>query len=511
MNTRKHLTIILALVLMGSLVLSACQPFFPTQGPTSADALYTAAAQTIVAQHTLAAGQTAVAQLTSMVGEQPTATSTAIPSVPTDTWTPPTATYAAPTAVWVPPTAVWVPPTQPWYPPTWTPRPQPTATPVPVRCDWAQYVNDITVPDGTTFLPGQTFTKIWRMRNIGSCTWNSSYTLVYVSGDRFHNTRAVPLPKVVKPGNVVDLAIEMTAPVTAGHYRSYWMITNQYGETFGIGERANKAFWVDINVSQPESPHNYDFALNMCTASWRSSAGTLPCPGDEDSSAGSVILLTSPKLETGKTENEPTLWTRPHQVNGGWIMGVYPVYKVKSGDHFMADIGCLANSTACDVTFNLSYQVQGQPVKSLGSWWERYEGNFTRLDIDLAHLTGQKVQFMLSVTNNGKASAANAFWLAPSIRTVTAPPTPIPEWDVQPAVKAAVAKVSGATGIPANLFVVTSAKSVEWPDSCLGIHSPERACLMVITPGYLITMMGGGREFEAHTNSDGSAVYWFEK
>ncbi|PIU90073.1 MAG: hypothetical protein COS63_04110, partial [Anaerolineae bacterium CG06_land_8_20_14_3_00_57_67] len=58
------------------------------------------------------------------------------------------------------------------------PRPAAAVT----RCDWAQFVADITVPDGASFAPGAAFTKTWRLKNIGTCTWTTSYALVFVSG-----------------------------------------------------------------------------------------------------------------------------------------------------------------------------------------------------------------------------------------------------------------------------------------------------------------------------------------
>src|SRR5271157_1067465 len=56
-------------------------------------------------------------------------------------------------------------------------RPLSTST-----CNWAQFVADVTVPDGTTLAPGATFTKTWRLENIGNCTWTTSYALVFSSG-----------------------------------------------------------------------------------------------------------------------------------------------------------------------------------------------------------------------------------------------------------------------------------------------------------------------------------------
>ncbi len=53
-----------------------------------------------------------------------------------------------------------------------------TATTAPViptiGCEAAQFISDVTIPDGTTIAADDNFTKTWRLKNIGSCTWNSS-------------------------------------------------------------------------------------------------------------------------------------------------------------------------------------------------------------------------------------------------------------------------------------------------------------------------------------------------
>ena len=41
----------------------------------------------------------------------------------------------------------------------------------------------VTVPDGTVFNPGDTFTKTWRLENTGSCAWTTGTALVFTSGD----------------------------------------------------------------------------------------------------------------------------------------------------------------------------------------------------------------------------------------------------------------------------------------------------------------------------------------
>src|SRR4030042_5520432 len=102
-------------------------------------------------------------------------------------------------------------------------------------CDWAQVVADVTVPDGTTFAANTAFTKTWRIKNIGTCTWTTSYSLVFDSGSKMGGPTSVNLPKSVAPGQTVDISISLTAPSSAGHYIGYWKFKNASGVLFGIG------------------------------------------------------------------------------------------------------------------------------------------------------------------------------------------------------------------------------------------------------------------------------------
>ena len=125
--------------------------------------------------------------------------------------------------------------------------PPPPPPPV-TRCDWVGFVSDVSVPDGTSFLPSTPFTKTWRLKNLGTCTWTTAYKLVFDHGDAMGGT-AINLPTNVAPGQTIDLSINLVAPPATGHYRGYWMLQNAAGVKFGIGAQANQAFWVDINVT----------------------------------------------------------------------------------------------------------------------------------------------------------------------------------------------------------------------------------------------------------------------
>lgn len=146
-------------------------------------------------------------------------------------------------------------------PPTNTPEaaiintntPQPavvaTATTAPVvvvPCDAAIFVTDVSIPDGTSFSSGATFTKTWRLKNIGTCTWNSSYALVFDSGDQMSGAASIPLSGTVAPGQSVDLSVNLQAPSSDKTYRGYWGLNNASGARVPVSN--GKTFYVEIKV-----------------------------------------------------------------------------------------------------------------------------------------------------------------------------------------------------------------------------------------------------------------------
>lgn len=382
---RKNLAWLVSLITVLFLSLISCGRSTETPATQDESIVYTAAAQTIRAEYTQSAGQTAVALLT-QIAVKPTET-------PPPTLTPfPSATLYLSTSA------------------------PPTSTPIPRYCDWAEFVGDVTVEDNTAFPLGANFTKTWRLRNIGSCTWTQSYSLVFVGGDRMGDTTAITLPRVVGPGESVDVSVDLTAPEEPGLYRGNWMLRNPSGDLFGIDPNTQGSIWVQIQVVQPTSPdkYSYDFASNYCLAQWRNESIRLNCPGTTDDPDGFVILLEYPNLES-RREDELALWTRPSDANIGWIMGEYPAYEVEDGDYFRAEVGCLEESTQCEVEFYLDYRTSDGTVISLDSWEEEYDDRTTLVDVDLFWLEGKSINFILSVQNKGDFEDANAVWFVPHI------------------------------------------------------------------------------------------------
>jgi len=199
---------ILSLLAVFILILSAC-------GGAQEDTIATAVAMTVAAQETGSAIPTATAK-------KKAASSTPTPG------TAPTETQSAPPTVSVPPPSNGVP------------------------CLRANLVGE-TIPDGTIFKPGETFLKTWRIQNNGSCTWNSSYKIVYWDGDLIGGLSEYPFTGQTGPGEIAEISIFLKAPDANGPYKGYWKLISEWGGAFGVGEY-DAAFYVQINVSDSKKP-----------------------------------------------------------------------------------------------------------------------------------------------------------------------------------------------------------------------------------------------------------------
>ena len=202
---RKPRFILISLAVL--LILAACNLPKPTETPDQ-NALLTIAAQTVQAQLT---------QNTLLT--------------PLATFTPPASSTPAP--------------------PTATNTPSNTPSPTPL-CDLAQFVTDVTIPDGTVFLPGETFVKTWRLKNNGVCTWNSGYQIIFDSGDSLNGPATQSLAGTVAPGQSMDISVTLKAPAAAGSYRSYWKLRNPAGVLVPVANGyQGAAFFADIKVVLP--------------------------------------------------------------------------------------------------------------------------------------------------------------------------------------------------------------------------------------------------------------------
>ena len=102
-------------------------------------------------------------------------------------------------------------------------------------CNKAAFVAEVKTPDGSVFQPGDAVVKTWRLMNEGSCTWTTSYRLVFNRGYNFVGAKTINLARTVAPGESADLSLRFSAPDTEGTYVGFWNLQDPAGNTFGTG------------------------------------------------------------------------------------------------------------------------------------------------------------------------------------------------------------------------------------------------------------------------------------
>ncbi len=393
---------IVAMIAAFAVFLSACGLLAGAEngGKDSQSVQQTAVMQTVSALMTQQAFETLIAQATQIANQQLTPTQPQATMAPTQVQNTP-----------LPPTA-----TQPL--PTWTP------TQKPIPCNAAEFVKDVSVPDGSEFASGQKFTKTWRLKNAGTCTWTKDYALVFVDGAGMSAPSSVALKGDVRPGETVDISVDLVAPSKAGGHKGNWMLRDASGRMFGLGNNQDKPFWVSIKVSGyksddvPSALYPLDFVASICQAEWASSAGKVgrPCANVSTAEPQWAAVLMNPKIEGGRQENERGLWMHLAAAND-WMQGFYPARNIKNGDHFTAWLGCLDGNTACEVQFSLDYRIDNGSIQNLGKWSESLDGKWTQVDFDLISFEGKNVQLILGVTNKNSSGPVDVIWFVPAIQT----------------------------------------------------------------------------------------------
>lgn len=145
--------------------------------------------------------------------------------------------------------------------------------------DKLAFVTDVTVPDGTVLSPNEIFTKTWRLRNIGACTWTTSYQLAFKDGQQMLAPETIALTKDVSPHQEVDISIDFTVPSDPGSYKSFWRLQNADGVIVPIEGVSDNSIFVNVHVeSQDNGVLLYD-DFNDETSGW-------PVFGDEKGEVG---------------------------------------------------------------------------------------------------------------------------------------------------------------------------------------------------------------------------------
>jgi next-to-BRCA1 protein 1 len=188
----------------------------------------------------------------------------------------------------------------------------------------ARFVQDVTIFDGTEFAPGTEFTKIWRLRNSGSCAWPKSTQLVHVGGDALGSVLAVDLvlpEEGLAPDAEAEVSVDLVAPEKPGRYVSHWRLVSPTGQKFG------HRVWVLIQVvpSDEQSPQMIESLLassqedvempeQEAAEGVHAQATATPQPMEDEAAVDPFPAADVDILEPVAASKEPEVETAPETV-----------------------------------------------------------------------------------------------------------------------------------------------------------------------------------------------------
>ena len=111
----------------------------------------------------------------------------------------------------------------------------------------ARFVGDVTIPDGTVVQRGQWITKTWQLENYGTCPWNENYKVVWSDENYSNDQKLFDIGTALAPGESGEISV--TFPVQGqGSTHISFVLANEKGETFGLGERGRGDLYIEYNV-----------------------------------------------------------------------------------------------------------------------------------------------------------------------------------------------------------------------------------------------------------------------
>jgi hypothetical protein len=119
------------------------------------------------------------------------------------------------------------------------------------KCNAAFFIGDVgEIVDNSKVKANTQFTKTWAIRNIGFCTWDRRYRLIFYdgSGQHMNGPHYVNFPEIVAPNQSTWLSVNLTAPKSAGIHIGRWYLQDPDGKRFGVGPDGNEPLIVQIDV-----------------------------------------------------------------------------------------------------------------------------------------------------------------------------------------------------------------------------------------------------------------------
>jgi hypothetical protein len=216
----------LIVLLSLSLVLSACNLGQEPEPTPDVGAIFTAAAETVMAELSVKLTQTALAAPTAT---QPATNTASAPTFAVVSPGPGTAAAPGTTPLTAQPTFGIG--TQPVVLPTIT-----SVAIVPTQgptCYSSTFISDVNYPDGSVVQDDVNITKVWSIKNSGTCTWDDGFSLKPISGSAKGTWVIDDDAEFVEPDETVEIGIDLRTPTEGGEWGGCWRMYGDNDQPFG--------------------------------------------------------------------------------------------------------------------------------------------------------------------------------------------------------------------------------------------------------------------------------------
>jgi uncharacterized protein YkwD len=153
----------------------------------------------------------------------------------------------------------------------------------------AAFYGDVTIPDKTPFQQGESFVKIWKIRNEGTCDWGTGYSLVFAGGDIMNGPASQPLPAATV-GETVEITVDLTAPMSGGVFTGNWEFEDPQGQRFGVGAGGHGYIWAQISVNWIDGQAATEPGGGSSSSSTVSASTSSTCPVETNAAYESQVL-----------------------------------------------------------------------------------------------------------------------------------------------------------------------------------------------------------------------------
>lgn len=109
----------------------------------------------------------------------------------------------------------------------------------------AEFVEDVSLADGSVIDAGAVLHKVWRLRNSGEVPWPQGTVLMFMRGDFIPETKSVPV--ACEPGATVEVAMDLTAPSEPGRAKAFFRLALPSGRKLPL------KLWLEAIITPPSS------------------------------------------------------------------------------------------------------------------------------------------------------------------------------------------------------------------------------------------------------------------